>query len=150
MIGMLKAKFIDKILEVMGDEAERIYIDKKEVSVYFKNSRDVEGNAEILKHIYTLQLNKVVEDYRVSIDYELKTIEIHRGTNFVCLRNFNSCNGKIWTVILEDLEKEIARSESMIKIANVIISNGDLALRAAKFKDDMMNADNKLPKMLEG
>lgn len=50
----------------------------------------------------------------------------------------------------EELEKEIARSESMIKIVNVIISNGDLALRAAKFKDDMMNADNKLPKMLEG
>lgn len=50
----------------------------------------------------------------------------------------------------EELAKEIARSESMIKIANVIISNGDLALRAAKFKDDMMNADNKLPKMLEG
>lgn len=50
----------------------------------------------------------------------------------------------------EELEKEIARSESMIKIANVIISNGDLVLRAAKFKDDMMNVDNKLPKMLEG
>ncbi len=50
----------------------------------------------------------------------------------------------------EELEKKIARSESMIKIANVIISNGDLALRAAKFKDDMLNADNKLPKMLEG
>lgn len=50
----------------------------------------------------------------------------------------------------EELEKEIARSESMIRIANVIISNGDLALRAAKFKDDMMNVDNKLPKMLEG
>ena len=50
----------------------------------------------------------------------------------------------------EELDKEIARSESMIKIANVIISNGDLALRAAKFKDDMLNIDNKLPKMLEG
>ena len=103
---MLKARFIDKILEVMADEAERIYIDKKEVSVYFKNSRDVEGNAEILKHIYTLQLNKVVEDYRVSIDYELKTIEIHRKYDFVCLRNFNSCNNKIWATILEDIEKD--------------------------------------------
>ena len=103
---MLKARFIDKILEVMADEAERIYIDKKEVSVYFKNSRDVEGNAEILKHIYTLQLNKVVEDYRVSIDYELKTIEIHRKSSFVCLRNFNSCNNKIWTTILEDIDPE--------------------------------------------
>lgn len=50
----------------------------------------------------------------------------------------------------EDLEKEIARSESMIKIATVIINNGELALKAAKFKDDMLNVDNKLPKMLEG
>ena len=49
----------------------------------------------------------------------------------------------------DELENEIKRSEAMIKIANVIISNGDLALRAAKFKDDMMNAENKLPKMLE-
>ena len=47
------------------------------------------------------------------------------------------------------LENEIKRSEAMIKIAGVIIANGELALRAAKFKDDMMNAENKLPKMLE-
>lgn len=50
----------------------------------------------------------------------------------------------------EDLEKEISRSETMIKLATVIINNGELALKAAKFKDDMLNADNKLPKMLEG
>ena len=50
----------------------------------------------------------------------------------------------------EELEKEIARSESMIKLAGVIISNGELALKAAKFKDDMMDADAKIPKMLEG
>ncbi|WP_338950859.1 hypothetical protein KSU02_08970 [Fusobacterium nucleatum] len=103
---MLKAKFIDKILEVMQEEADRIWIDNKEVTVYFKDSKDVEGNAEILKHIYTLQFNKVVEDYRVSIDYELKTIEIHRKSSFVCLRNFKSCDNKIWTAILEDLKKD--------------------------------------------
>ena len=57
---MLKAKFIDKILEVMQEEADRIWIDNKEVTVYFRNSRDVEGNAEILKHIYTLKLNEAV------------------------------------------------------------------------------------------
>ena len=50
----------------------------------------------------------------------------------------------------EELEKEITRSESMIKLAGVIISNGELALKAAKFKDDMMDATAKLPKMLEG
>ena len=103
---MLKAKFIDKILEVMQEEANRIWIDNKEVTVYFRNSRAVEGNAEILKHIYTLKLNEVVGEYGISIDYELKTIEIHRKYDFVCLRNFKSCDNKIWTAILEDLEKD--------------------------------------------
>ena len=103
---MLKAKFIDKILEVMQEEANRIWIDNKEVTVYFRNSRDVEGNTEILKHIYTLKLNEVVGEYGIYIDYELKTIEIHRKYDFVCLRNFKSCDNKIWTAILEDLEKD--------------------------------------------
>ena len=103
---MVKAKFIDTILEAMQEEADRIWVDSKEVTVCFKDSKDVDGNAEILKHIYTLQLNKVVEDYRVSIDYELKTIEIHRNNKFVCLRNFNSCNNKIWTAILEEIEED--------------------------------------------
>lgn len=103
---MLKTKFIDKILEVMQDEAHRIWIDSKEVTVCFKDNKDVEGNVEILKHIYTLQLNKVVGDYRVLIDYEFKNIEIHKGTKFVCLRNFKSCDNKIWATILEDIEKD--------------------------------------------
>ena len=103
---MLKAKFIDKILEVMSEEADRIWIDNKEVTVCFKDSKDVEGNAEILKRIYTLQLNKVAGDYRIRIDYEFKNIEIHKNNKFVCLRNFNSCNGKIWTAILEEIEED--------------------------------------------
>ena len=103
---MLKAKFIDKILEVMQEEADRIWIDNKEVTVCFKDSKDVDGNAEILKHIYTLQLNKAVGEYRIKIDYEFKNIEIHKGSKFVCLRNFNSCNNKIWTAILEEMEED--------------------------------------------
>ena len=103
---MLKVKFVDKILEVMQEEADRIWIDNKEVTVYFRDSRDIEGNAEILKHIYTLKLNEAVGEYRIRIDYELKTIEIHRDTDFVCLRNFKSCDNKIWTTILEDLKKD--------------------------------------------
>ena len=50
----------------------------------------------------------------------------------------------------EELDKEISRSETMIKLAGVIISNGELALKTAKFKDDMMDATARLPKMLEG
>ena len=103
---MLKAKFIDIILEVMREEADRIWIDNKEVTVCFKDSKDVDGNAEILKHIYTLQLNKVVGEYRICIDYKFKNIEIHRNNKFVCLRNFKSCEGKIWATILEEIEKD--------------------------------------------
>ena len=107
---MLKAKFIDKILEVMADEAHRIWIDSKEVTVCFKDSKDVDGNAEILKHIYTLQLNKVVGEYRICIDYGFKNIEIHKGTKFVCLRGFGKYGVTgIWTMILEDLEKDKAK-----------------------------------------
>ncbi len=106
MIDILKARFIDKILEVMQDEADRIYITRRDVDIYFKDSRDVEGNAEILKHIYTLKLNEAVGEYRIRIDYEFKHIEIHKGTKFICLRSFISCDGKIWTTILEDLEKD--------------------------------------------
>ncbi len=109
---MLKAKFIDKILEVMQDEAHKIWIDNKEVTVYFKDSKDVEGNAEILKHIYTLQLNKVVGEYRIRIDYEFKNIEIHRGTKFVCLRGFGKYGVTgIWTIILEEIEKDKVKME---------------------------------------
>ncbi|CAN2327205.1 Phage protein [Fusobacterium sp. oral taxon C10] len=108
---MLKVKFIDKILEVMQDEADRIWVDSKEVTVYFKDSRDVDGNAEILKLIYSLKLNKIVENYRIKIDYEFKNIEIHKGTKFVCLRNFNSCNGKIWTAILEEIAEDKEKME---------------------------------------
>ena len=108
---MLKTKFIDKILEAMQDEAQRIWIDNKEVTVYFRNSRDVEGNAEILKHIYTLKLNEAVGEYRIRIDYEFKNIEIHKGTKFVCLRGFGKYGVTgIWTMILEDLEKDKVKS----------------------------------------
>ena len=109
---MLKAKFIDKILEVMQDEADRIWIDNKEVTACFKDSKDVDGTAEILKHIYTLQLNKVVGEYRICIDYEFKNIEIHKGTKFVCLRGFGKYGVTgIWTMILEEIEKDKVKME---------------------------------------
>lgn len=66
---MLKAKFIDKILEAMQEEVDRIWVDSKEVTVCFKDSKDVDGNAEILKHIYTLKLNEVMGEYKIRIDY---------------------------------------------------------------------------------
>ena len=109
---MLKTKFIDKILEVMQDEARRIWIDSKEVTVCFKDSKDVDGNAEILKHIYTLKLNEIMGEYRICIDYKFKNIEIHKGTKFVCLRGFGKYGVTgIWTMILEEIEKDKVKME---------------------------------------
>ena len=109
---MLKAKFINKILEVMQEEAHKIWIDNKEVTVCFKDSKDVDGNARILKHIYTLQLNKAVGEYKIRIDYGFKNIEIHRNNKFVTLRGFGKYGVTgIWSMILEEIEEDRNKME---------------------------------------
>lgn len=50
----------------------------------------------------------------------------------------------------DELNKEILRAEAMVKISGVIIEAGNLALKAAQFKDNMMDINAKVPKMLEG
>ena len=104
---MLKAKFIDKILEAMQEEADRIFISRRDVDIYFKKNTDDEGSAEISKFIQSLNLDEQVGEYRIRIDYEFKNIEIHKGTKFVCLRGFGKYGVTgIWTMILEEIEKD--------------------------------------------
>jgi len=50
----------------------------------------------------------------------------------------------------EKLEEEINRARAIIGIATKIIDTGNLVLEAVKFADDKMDADSKLPRMLEG
>lgn len=50
----------------------------------------------------------------------------------------------------EKLEEEINRSKAVTGIAKNIIETGSLVLEGQKFMGDRMNADAKLPKMLEG
>lgn len=50
----------------------------------------------------------------------------------------------------EDLHEEIGRAKAVSDVASKIIQNGTLVLEGQKFIDDRMNADGKLPKMLEG
>ena len=47
-----------------------------------------------------------------------------------------------------NIEEELPRVKAIDSIAKNIISNARLALDAEKFKDDRMNADRKLPRML--
>lgn len=50
----------------------------------------------------------------------------------------------------EKLTEEINRSKALMGVAKNIIETGNLVLEGQKFLDDRMNADAKLPKMLEG
>lgn len=50
----------------------------------------------------------------------------------------------------DELAAEINRAKAITSVAAQIINNGRLVLDAKKFADDQMNADAKLPKMLEG
>ena len=50
----------------------------------------------------------------------------------------------------EELAKEIGRSRAVMGVATSIIKNGELVLEGQKFMDNRMDADIKLPKMLDG
>ncbi|QLE63992.1 phage protein [Furfurilactobacillus rossiae] len=49
----------------------------------------------------------------------------------------------------EDLSNEIERAKAISDVAGKAISNADLVLKAKVSFDDRMNADSKMPKMLE-
>lgn len=49
----------------------------------------------------------------------------------------------------EDLAEEIQRSKAISEIAKQVISNGSLVLEAKKVMSDRLDADEKVPKMLE-
>lgn len=49
----------------------------------------------------------------------------------------------------EELKEEVFRSKAVSAIAKDIVSSGNLVLQATRLMDDRMDADLKLPKMLE-
>lgn len=49
----------------------------------------------------------------------------------------------------EELQSEILRSKAITSVASQIINNGSLVLEAKKMVDNRLDADGKLPKMLE-
>lgn len=50
----------------------------------------------------------------------------------------------------DKLHEEISRAKSITGVAEQIIANGDLVLKAIKLNDNLINADKNVPKMLEG
>ncbi|MEK4715262.1 hypothetical protein [Sporosarcina sp. FSL K6-5500] len=50
----------------------------------------------------------------------------------------------------EELVEEMNRAKSITAVASQIISNGSLVLQAQKMAGDFINAEAKIPTMLEG
>ena len=50
----------------------------------------------------------------------------------------------------EALQEEISRARTITQVASQIISNGSLILEAKKVSSDFMDANTKLPELLEG
>lgn len=52
----------------------------------------------------------------------------------------------------EELQQEIKRANAVASVAQQVVSNGELVLKARKYYDidDRMNVNAKIPKMLEG
>ena len=50
----------------------------------------------------------------------------------------------------EELKEEITRAKTINSVAAQIISNGSLVLEGKKLVDNRIDAESKLPKMLEG
>lgn len=50
----------------------------------------------------------------------------------------------------EELVEEMSRAKSITSVASQIISNGSLVLQAQKLADNFVDAEAKMPKMLEG
>lgn len=48
----------------------------------------------------------------------------------------------------EDLQQELQRSKAVSSIAQNIINNGSLVLQAQKFKDEKLDANSKMPRLL--
>ena len=49
----------------------------------------------------------------------------------------------------EELDKEIKKSETMIKLAKPIIEIEKIALNSIEIRDNMWDADDQMPKMLD-
>ena len=50
----------------------------------------------------------------------------------------------------DDLDKEIRRASAIANVSKNIISNANVILQAAKFKENELMKNDEMPKMLEG
>ena len=104
---MLKARFVDKILEALGDEARKIKIYNNTFSINFYGEDNI-SNRKIASVISFLHLEDILREckgLKVTIDYELKTLKIELEDGEVVTKNLGRYGVTgLWTMVMEILE----------------------------------------------
>lgn len=100
---MIKKRYIDRLLDALQYEANKLFIKQGEVDIAFK--KETEENKDIENLIKRIELDTQVGDYRVVINYELKIVEIFKGNKLEVMTNFGKYGVTgLWTIVLEELE----------------------------------------------
>lgn len=106
---MIKKVYIDAFFMALSYEATKVFINKDDVIISFKNE-DQEENKEILELIENLGIKEVMGDYSIKLNFELMILEIHKGYNFKMLRKLGRDDiDKIWTIAMVDIDTLMTR-----------------------------------------
>lgn len=101
---MIKKVYIDGLFLALSYEANKVFISKNDIDIKFKDGP--EENKEILELIQGLEIDKVVGDYTISIDFEFMVLEIHKKYSFKLLRKLGKDDiEKIWTIAMVEIDQ---------------------------------------------
>ena len=102
---MLKKEFIDGMLENLSYEVKKLWIEKKGVKADFWN-KETENKNYLNNLVKGLNLESKVENFKVSINHKLRTVEIFdKKGNSVLLRNFGKYGASgLWSIISEEIK----------------------------------------------
>ena len=105
---MIKKVYIDGLFLALSYEANKVFISKNDIDIKFKDGP--EENKEILELIQGLEIDKVVGDYTISIDFEFMVLEIHKKYSFKLLRKLGKDDiEKIWTITIVEIDSLMTR-----------------------------------------
>ena len=107
---MIKKIYIDGLFMALSYEATKVFINKDDVIISFKNEEDQEENKEILELIENLGIKEVMGDYSIKLNFEFMILEIHKGYKFRILRKLGKDDiDKIWTIAMVDIDTLMTR-----------------------------------------
>ena len=107
---MIKNIYIDGLFMALSYEATKVFINKDDVIISFKNEEEQEENKEILELIENLGIKGVIGNYSIKLNFELMILEIHQQYNFKMLRKLGKDDiDKIWTIAMVDIDTLMTR-----------------------------------------